>query len=102
MDLALRETRAQSGAAAARLVTEMSGAVKMHRIPQRAAGFRVLTAPDVPSLLIELGFLSSKSDIALLTSAEWQGVAAEAIARAVSGHFSTRAPVHRSGASISP
>ena len=102
MDLALRETRAQSGAAAARLVTEMSGAVKMHRIPQRAAGFRVLTAPDVPSLLIELGFLSSKSDIALLTSAEWQWVAAEAIARAVSRHFSTRAPVHRSGASISP
>jgi N-acetylmuramoyl-L-alanine amidase len=102
MDLALRETRAQSGAAAARLVTEMSGAVKMHRIPQRAAGFRVLTAPDVPSLLIELGFLSSKSDIALLTSAEWQGVAAEAIARAVSAHFSARAPVHRSGASISP
>jgi len=102
MDLALRETRAQSGAAAARLVTEMSGAVKMHRIPQRAAGFRVLTAPDVPSLLIELGFLSSKSDIALLTSAEWQWVAAEAIARAVSRHFSTRAPVHRSGAPISP
>ena len=102
MDLALRETRAQSGAAAARLVTEMSGAVKMHRIPQRAAGFRVLTAPDVPSLLIELGFLSSKSDIALLTSAEWQGVAADAIARAVTGHFLARAPVHRSGASISP
>lgn len=102
MDLALRETRAQSGAAAARLVTEMSGAVKMHRIPQRAAGFRVLTAPDVPSLLIELGFLSSRSDIALLTSADWQWVAAEAIARAVSRHFSTRAPVHRSGASISP
>lgn len=102
MDLARRETRSQSGAVAAKLVTELSGAVKMHRIPQRAAGFRVLTAPDVPSILIELGFLSSKSDIALLTSSEWQRTAAEAIGRAVTAHFSSRKQLPRRGASISP
>jgi N-acetylmuramoyl-L-alanine amidase len=102
LDLARRETRAQSGAVAARLVTSMSGAVKMHRIPQRAAGFRVLMAPDVPSILLELGFLSSKSDIALLTSAEWQRTAADAIARAVDQHFSARAAPRGKGASISP
>ncbi len=102
MDLAKRETRTMSGAAAARLVTEMSGAVRMHRIPQRAAGFKVLTAPDVPSVLIELGYLSSKNDIALLTSAEWQKTAAAAIARAVDGHFSSKLHVQRRGASISP
>jgi N-acetylmuramoyl-L-alanine amidase len=102
MDLARRETRSQSGAIAAKLVTSLSGAVKMHRIPQRAAGFRVLTAPDVPSILIELGFLSSKSDIALLTSAEWQKTAAEAIAKAVTVHFSSRVQLQRRGASISP
>jgi N-acetylmuramoyl-L-alanine amidase len=102
MDLARRETRSQSGSIAARLVTELSGAVKMHRIPQRAAGFRVLTAPDVPSILIELGFLSSKSDIALLTSSEWQKTAAEAIGRAVTGHFSSRTQLPGRGASISP
>ena len=102
MDLAKRETRTMSGAAAARLVTEMSGAVRMHRIPQRAAGFKVLTAPDVPSILIELGYLSSKNDIALLTSAEWQKTAAVAIARAVDGHFSSKLHIQRRGASISP
>lgn len=102
MDLAKRETRTMSGAAAARLVTEMSGAVRMHRIPQRAAGFKVLTAPDVPSILIELGYLSSKNDMALLTSAEWQKTAAVAIARAVEGHFSSRLHVQRPAASISP
>ena len=102
MDLAKRETRTMSGAAAARLVTEMSGAVRMHRIPQRAAGFKVLTAPDVPSILIEMGYLSSKNDIALLTSAEWQKTAAIAIARAVEGHFSSKLHVQRRGASISP
>ncbi len=102
MDLARRETRAMSGSAAARLVTEMSGAVRMHRIPQRAAGFRVLTAPDVPSILIELGFLSSKGDIALMTSEAWQKTAAAAIGRAVTGHFAAKIPASRRGASISP
>lgn len=102
MDLARRETRAQSGAVAARLVTEMSGAVRMHRVPQRAAGFRVLTAPDVPSVLIELGFLSSRNDMALLTSDAWQQQAAEAITRAVIGHLSGKISQPRRGASISP
>jgi N-acetylmuramoyl-L-alanine amidase len=102
MDLARRETRAQSGAVAARLVTEMSGAVRMHRVPQRAAGFRVLTAPDVPSVLIELGFLSSRNDVALLTSEAWQQQAADAIAKAVIGHFAGKISQPRRGASISP
>lgn len=82
-ELARRETRAFSTIAAAKLVAEMSGAIRMHRIPQRAAGFRVLAAPDVPSVLIELGYLTSRNDAALLTSAEWQSSAAGAIARAV-------------------
>ncbi len=102
MDLTRRETRAMSGAVATRLVTEMSGSVRMHRIPQRSAGFRVLTAPDVPSLLIELGYLSSKGDIALLTSPEWQKSAATAIGRAVHGHFRSGLQGRRNGASFSP
>jgi N-acetylmuramoyl-L-alanine amidase len=89
-DLARRETRALSAAASARLVTSMSGAVRMHRIPQRSAGFRVLTAPDVPSVLIELGYLSSRGDIALLTSDEWQQTAAAAIGAAVIAHLQAR------------
>ncbi len=82
-DLARRETRAFSSVAAAKLVTEMSGAIRMHRIPQRSAGFRVLSAPDVPSVLIELGYLSSRTDSALMATPEWQAQAAAAVARAV-------------------
>jgi N-acetylmuramoyl-L-alanine amidase len=89
-DLARRETRALSSVAASRLVTEMSGAVRMHRIPQRSAGFRVLIAPDVPSVLIELGYLSSRGDIALLTSEAWQKTAADAIAGAVRRYLDVR------------
>jgi N-acetylmuramoyl-L-alanine amidase len=102
MDLARRETRAASSTAASVLVSEMSGTLRMHRIPLRSAGFRVLTAPDVPSVLIELGYLSSKSDIELLTSAEWQKSAADAIARAVMRHFLRRSGNSDGKASISP
>jgi N-acetylmuramoyl-L-alanine amidase len=102
MDLTRRETRAMSSAVAARLVTEMGGSIRMHRIPQRSAGFKVLTAPDVPSLLIELGYLSSKGDMALLTSPGWQQGAATAIGRAVHGHFRSRLQGRRNGASFSP
>jgi N-acetylmuramoyl-L-alanine amidase len=102
MDLARRETRVLSQAIAARLVTEMSGAVRMHRIPQRSAGFRVLTAPDVPSILLELGYMSSRDDIALMTSPAWQRTAAEAIARAVDRHFEAQSGGTGRRASISP
>jgi N-acetylmuramoyl-L-alanine amidase len=102
MDLARRETRWSSATAAALLVSEMSNTVKMHRIPQRSAGFRVLTAPDVPSILIELGYLSSKNDIELLSSPLWQQKAAEAIGRAVARKLGPSNGAAGAGASISP
>ena len=37
----------------------------------KSAGFKVLKAPDVPSVLIELGYVSSKDDLKLLTSGNW-------------------------------
>jgi N-acetylmuramoyl-L-alanine amidase len=101
-DLARRESRALSQIVAAGLVNEMSGAIRMHRIPQRQAGFRVLTAPDVPSVLIELGYLSSRQDLELLLSDDWQNRAANAIARAISRHFDTLARKTGSGVPPSP
>jgi N-acetylmuramoyl-L-alanine amidase len=62
----------------------------------------VLTAPDVPSVLIELGYLSSKNDIELLTSPEWQQKAVESIARAVVRQFGRAERAGSAGASISP
>jgi N-acetylmuramoyl-L-alanine amidase len=57
--------------------------------PLRSAGFMVLKAPDVPSVLLELGFLSSKSDEKLLTSAVWQTKIAKAFATAMDSYFAT-------------
>ena len=57
--------------------------------PLRSAGFMVLKAPDVPSVLLELGFLSSKSDEKLLTSTVWQSKIAKAFATAIDSYFAT-------------
>ncbi len=56
----------------------------------KSAGFKVLTAPDVPSVLVELGYMSTKDDLKLLTSAAWQGKTANALAQAVDSFFAPR------------
>lgn len=87
MDLAKRETRAFSSSFARNLVEKLGGSVKMHKVPLRAAGFRVLTAPDVPSVLIELGYMSSPKDAELLNSAVWREQAVSAVFGAVEHYF---------------
>jgi N-acetylmuramoyl-L-alanine amidase len=51
----------------------------MHRRPIQQAAFSVLKSPDIPSLLIELGFLSSASDLERLIDPEWRRRMAEAL-----------------------
>lgn len=87
IDLARRETRTFSGVFARNLVDKMGASVRMHKIPLRSARFWVLSAPDVPSVLIELGYMSSPKDAELLTSAEWRGKAVGAVGAAVEEYF---------------
>jgi N-acetylmuramoyl-L-alanine amidase len=90
VDLAHRETRNLSGMFARTLVGRMQQATNMHKSPMRSAGFTVLRAPDVPSVLLELGFLSNTEDVKLLTSEPWREKVAEAMAGAVQTFFSSR------------
>ncbi len=55
--------------------------------PHRQAGFAVLTAPDVPSALIEMGYLSSKQDANLLTTAAHREKLGRALARTIESYF---------------
>jgi N-acetylmuramoyl-L-alanine amidase len=66
-DLAKRETRAFSQIAARDAVGAIREGFRLHKTPLRGAGFRVLRAPDLPSVLIELGYLSNAEDLAALT-----------------------------------
>lgn len=87
VDLIRRETQGFSIRFARSLVEELKGAIAMIPTnPHRFAGFRVLRAPDVPSVLLELGYLSNPDDEALLRDPEWRAKAANGIASAI-GYF---------------
>jgi len=85
MDLARRQTAPRADALADQLVTGIKQAVgKMHKRPRQSAGFSVLKAPDIPSVLIELGFMSDPKDLKNLQSPIWRALAAEGIRAALS------------------
>lgn len=90
IDLARRETRTFSNRFARLLMNDMKTAVHMHKRPLKSAGFRVLKAPDVPSVLVELGYVSNRGDMGNLMSDSWRVRAADAMARAVDAFLAKR------------
>ena len=90
IDLAQRETRTFSMHFAKALVTELKSVARMHKHPLKSAGFKVLRAPDVPSVLVELGYVSNKEDLKQLLSGAWRARTARSIVQAVDTFFSTR------------
>lgn len=89
LDLTRRETQAFSINLAKSVVGKFKDEVLLINNPHRHAGFRVLTAPDVPSILLELGFMSNKDDEQLLTDPAWQKKVAGLVADAVKEYRTT-------------
>ncbi len=83
MDLTRRETQAFSISLADRVVSSFEGQVGLINNPRRSAGFQVLRAPDIPSVLLELGFLSNVEDEKLLLDEKWREKVTGLIADAV-------------------
>ncbi|MEM9972975.1 MAG: N-acetylmuramoyl-L-alanine amidase [Pseudomonadota bacterium] len=80
MEIARRETEPRTERLATSLISGLRDAdVAMNSRPRRSAGFSVLKAPDIPSVLIEIGFLSSADDRANLAEAAWRKAAANGI-----------------------
>ncbi|MBB4633636.1 N-acetylmuramoyl-L-alanine amidase [Sphingosinicella soli] len=90
IDLAQRETMNTSAEFAAILQREMRQDIKVRSQFHRFAGFLVLKAPDVPSVLLETGYLSNEEDSKFLFSASGQQRIAKAVRRAVEAHFLRR------------
>jgi N-acetylmuramoyl-L-alanine amidase len=90
VDLAQRETKTYSAQFARNVVGELKSTARLHKNPMKAAGFKVLTAPDVPSVLVELGYMSTKDDLKLLTSTAWQAKTATALSQAIDTFFAPR------------
>lgn len=87
IDLAQRETMNLSAGFANILIEEMRKEVKMLRKSHRYGGFAVLKAPDVPSVLIEVGYLSNRTDEALLRKVSHRRKLARGVVRAVDRYF---------------
>jgi len=98
IDLAQRETKTFSIEFANKLVGTMKETTRLHKEPIKSAGFRVLRAPDVPSVLVELGYVSNKEDLQSLSSDSWRDHAANSMASAIDGYFSAHLARARAGA----
>lgn len=98
LDLAQRETKTFSVQFAHTLLGDMKGEARLHKEPLKSAGFRVLRAPDVPSVLVELGYVSNRQDLKSLMSDGWRERTADAIAKAIDTYLSSHVAAARTGA----
>src|SRR5580700_8758716 len=98
IDLAERETKSFSSQFAHKLAGEMKTVTRMHKKPLKSAGFRVLRAPDVPSVLVELGYVSNRQDLQSLLSDSWRDRTANTIAQAIETFLSEQVAGAHTGA----
>ena len=90
IDLAQRETTNMSSRFASILVNDLRNDTMMLQNSHRFAGFAVLKAPDVPSVLLEMGYVSSDADERLLTDSRHQKKLAASITRSIEDYFDWR------------
>jgi N-acetylmuramoyl-L-alanine amidase len=86
-DLTVRETKSNSEIFAEFLVPELKQAGPLLRNTHRRQNFFVLLAPDVPAVLVEIGFLTNRDDARRLKSERGRRKSAEAIKRAIDAYF---------------
>ncbi|MEM1364287.1 MAG: N-acetylmuramoyl-L-alanine amidase [Pseudomonadota bacterium] len=92
IDLARLETKGFSRQYASKLLNTLKGEVRLINNPMRSAGFRVLKAPDVPSVLLEMGYLSNARDAEMLSDPAWQADKAQLLARSIAAYRDSHAP----------
>jgi len=90
VDLAQRKTESQSDAFAEILLQELKGKTALIGNSHRRAGYYVLLAPDVPAVLLELGFLSNSQDEKLLQSQRHRTKILASVETAIDRYMSQR------------
>ncbi len=92
IDLAQRDTKNASSEFAGILANELIRVTELRRNVHRFAGFRVLKAPDVPSVLIEMGFMSNPAEERLMRDRSWRRTFLAGVVRAIDTFMSSRRP----------
>ena len=92
-DLTTRETGIFSHSFARIVLTQFKGKINLIKNPLRSAGFHVLKAPGVPSILLELGYLSNHEDEKLLINSKWQSKVADYLVKSIQQHIRQAKPL---------
>ncbi len=87
LDLTQRTTRNRSGAFAETLLEHISTKTPLLRRSHRDAGYMVLLAPDVPAVLLEMGFITSPEDESQLTDPDRREALMDSVGEAIEGYF---------------
>jgi len=88
IDLAMRDTMNQSKFFANTVVSKMNAhGIRILEKPHRFAGFAVLKSADIPSVLVEMGFMSNKDEVRLLSSRDYQQKIASALTDSIDSYF---------------
>lgn len=88
VDLAMRDTMNQSNFFANTLIDKLKARqVRLLDSPHRSAGFAVLKAPDIPSVLVEAGFMSNKKESELLNTPAHRAKISQALSGAIDSYF---------------
>jgi N-acetylmuramoyl-L-alanine amidase len=90
--LSMHATRLASIDLGQHILTGMQPVTKLHKKKVEEAGFLVLKSPDIPSVLVETGFISNPAEARRLGSAAYQETMAQAIAAGIRNYMSLKAP----------
>ena len=90
VQLTQRETNVNSHILARQLVRALRGVARLRRNPVRSAAFRVLRLPEIPSLLVELGYVTNPTDVRNMLSPAWRRKVAARMAGAIDRFLKTR------------
>ncbi len=92
LDLSMDANRSASVEAGARVLGHLGSVAKLHKNRVEQAGFVVLKAPDVPSILVETGYISNPAEARRLNTADYQERIAAALASGIRDHMERHAP----------
>lgn len=92
LDLSMDANRSASYEAGARVLSQLGSVAKLHKRGVEQAGFVVLKAPDVPSILVETGYISNPAEARRLNTAQYQERLAAALANGIRNYMDQHAP----------
>ena len=94
LDMSMTASQSNSREVAKRVHTNISHFARMHKSFVEQAGFVVLKSPDIPSMLVETGFISNPAEARQLQQHSYQKKMATAIMKGITAHFWDRPPSH--------